>query len=447
IVSGILVWLLLLDFKLGLISVGILPLLIAASVYFSRRLKIAYRDARNKLSALNAFLAENLLGIRVINLFNRQALHSSRFDRINQWYADAQVDSIRIFAFFQPSITLASGAAIALVIWFGGKSTAEGSLQLGVLVAYFSYVLSLFQPLREIADKWNIFLSGMTSAERIFSILGWQTEVDAGLAETKAFPIADVKGKIVFENVWFAYEEGRWIFRDLSLQINLGEHIALVGHTGAGKTTLINLLLRFYEPQKGRILLDGKDIREYDRRSLRTSFGVVQQDVFLFSGSFNDNITFWDFKSGRNNNDLMNDLRRIGLDNLITTNENKLQERASNVSIGEKQVLAFARALAMQPKIWILDEATSNMDSTTEMVLLDALKKASNDRTLLMIAHRLATLKSAGRILVLHKGVLVEDGRHSDLVNSDGLYSRLYKYQVAQEVSRSRFDETARDTI
>lgn len=409
-VLGILAWLVALDLKLGLIAASVFPIMMAIGVYFSMKLKVSYREARSKLSALNAFLAENILGMKVVHLFNRQRLHLERFDRVNQWYTDAQIGTVRIFAFFQPSITLAAGLSMALVIWFGGSAALQGSIQVGVLVAYFSYVLSLFQPVRELADKWNVFLSGMASAERIYSVLDWATELTREEAGAPAERIEGLRGHIVFENVWFAYEGEHWVLKDFSFEILPGQRVGVVGHTGAGKTTLISLLMRFYEPQRGRILIDGRDIREYDKRSLRASVGIVQQDVFVFSGTFEENVTFWGAEGGR-----------------------RIEERGSNLSMGEKQLLAFSRAKATQPRIWILDEATANMDSETEAGLQASLDEASSGRTTILIAHRLATVRFADRIAVLHKGVLVEQGRHEELVSLDGLYARLYRYQQAQD--------------
>jgi ATP-binding cassette subfamily B protein len=428
-VVGILVWLLLLDLHLGLVSLSILPFLLLVTTIFSNRLKVAYRNARSRLSALNAFLAENLSGMKIVQLFNRQQLHMERFDRFNHWYADAQTATVRVFAFFQPTITISAGISIALMMWFGGKEAYQGNLKLGVLVAYFSYVLSLFQPIREIADKWNTFLSGMTSAERVFSILDWPVEDKEINIHLPAVPIVDLTGHIVFENVWFAYVAEDWVLRDFSLEIKPGENIGIVGHTGAGKSTLIGLLMRFYEPQKGRILLDGKDIRELDRRSLRSSVGLVQQDVFLFSGTFRENITFWKETDSAK---LQSVLSELGFKRDW---DSVLQERGSNLSMGERQVIAFARAMLTQPKIWILDEATAHMDSQTEERLQQALSRASARQTRILIAHRLATVKSADRIVVLSKGSLAECGHHQALVEQNGLYARLFRYQQIQETA------------
>jgi ATP-binding cassette subfamily B protein len=435
-VAGILIWLIVLDLKLGLIVAATFPPLVWASVHFSGRLKVAYREARSKLSALNAFLAENLMGMKVVQLFNRQQLHLARFDRVNQWYADAQVSTVRIFAMFQPTITWCSGIAMALVIWYGAKATLHQELKLGVLVAFFSYVLSIFQPMREIADKWNVFLSGITSAERIFSILTWKLEEDIYPTLGEAKQMLPIQGHIEFKNVWFAYEGEHWVLRDFSFEMRLGSRIGVVGHTGAGKTTLISLLLRFYEPQKGQILLDGRDLRTYDRQTLRRAIGIVQQDVFLFSGSVVDNVTFWG-TSGPSESDARALFDTMGLSgNPIATR--RIEERASNLSMGERQILSFARAFASDPRIWILDEATANMDSGTEALLQRSLEAAARGKTTILIAHRLATVRTADQIVVLHKGALIEQGNHLDLMARNGLYARLYRYQsVAQKRSET----------
>jgi len=426
-VIGILIWILTLNLHLGLIALSVFPFLVGASVYFSSRLKIAYREARTQLSALNAFLSENFSGMKVVHLFNRQACHLSRFDQLNSGYAQAQMGSVRVFAFFQPTITVGAGVSIALIIWLGGKEALGGGVKLGILVSYFSYILALFQPIREIADKWNTFLSGMIAAERVFSVLDWPAEVEKENGALPVVPLVGLKGHIVFEGVWFAYEGENWALRNFSLDILPGQTVGIVGHTGAGKSTLISLLMRYYEPQRGRILLDGKDLRDYDKRSLRASLGVVQQEVFLFSGTFEQNVTFWNPIDPEK---LEFILASVGLKRKAAE---VLRERGSNLSKGERQVVAFARVLLNQPKIWILDEATSSTDSHTEAQLQRALDLASAHCTRILIAHRLATVQSADRIVVLHQGTGVEYGNHESLVQQNGLYARLFRYQQSQE--------------
>ncbi len=418
-VAGVLIMLVVLSPQLGLITVSVFPLMAAATVHFSRQLARSYREARSRLSAFNAYLAENLMGMRVVHLFSRQKVHLQRLSRLNQRYADAQMSTIRTYAFLQPTITTAAGVSMALLLWFGGNDALAGRIQLGVLISFFAYTLALFRPLREIADKWNIFLSGLAAAERIFSVLDWPTEEDS--TEAQATPYPDLKGHIIFDNVWFAYDDERWVLRNLSFEIPAGTRLGIVGHTGSGKTTLISLLMRFYEPQKGRILLDGKDLREYDRRRLRASLGLVQQDVFLFSGSVAENISLF---SGKSDTASTTVLEKLGL-----SDGKLLSERGGNLSMGERQLVAFARAHESRPRIWILDEPTSSIDSESELRLERVLNAEAIGKTVIMIAHRLATTRACGQIIVLNKGQLVEAGGHAGLMSRNGLYARLFRYQ------------------
>jgi ATP-binding cassette, subfamily B, multidrug efflux pump len=418
-VVGIIIWLFWLEPRIAAVSLTIFPFLIAASVYFSGRLRVAYREARARLSAFNASLAENLMGIRVVQLFGREGRQMQKLSAINESYAQAQIGSVKVFAFFQPSITWATGISMALLISYGGRKallpSAEGGIAPGVLVAFFAYVMTLFQPIREIADKWNLFLSGMASAERIFSILEWPVEME----EFKEVPPSSgtLKGEIRFENVWFAYEGENWVLRDFSLVIRPGMRVGVVGHTGAGKSTLISLLLRFYEPQRGCIRVDGRDLRDWDRRELRSRIGMIQQDVFLFSGSVEENISLFRPELSR------------GETSHGEWERGELYERGVNLSMGERQRIAFLRARASDPDLWILDEATSNVDSGTEATIARELQDSAAGKTQLLVAHRLATVRECDLIVVLHQGELVESGIHEELVRAGGTYSRLVALQ------------------
>ncbi|MFN7685006.1 MAG: ABC transporter ATP-binding protein [Oligoflexia bacterium] len=408
-VVGIMIWLFLLDFRVAVAALAVFPILMLASVRFSARLRVAYRDARSKLSAFNASLAENIMGIRVVQLFGREKRQLAQLAAINESYAQAQIGSVKVFALFQPAITLATGISMAAVISYGGHQ----GLAPGILVAFFAYVMTLFQPIREIADKWNLFLSGMASAERIFSILDWKVEVPdlKPLAHRADSGLGALRGEIQFENVWFAYEGTNWVLRDFSLHIRPGMKVGVVGHTGAGKSTLISLLLRFYEPQRGRILIDGIDLKDWDRRELRSRIGMIQQDVFLFSGTIAENVTL--FKPGATGEG----------------GERELYERGVNLSMGERQRIAFQRAKAAKPDLWILDEATSNVDSQTEAELARELTESSKGQTRLWVAHRLATVQDCDWIVVLHQGQCVESGKHDELVRLGGVYSKLVQLQ------------------
>lgn len=437
-IFGSIIWIFSLNWRLALVSVAVLPILVFFSIRFSRKLVTAYRESRMKISALNAFLAENILGMKIVHLFNRISLHNERFRVVNESYAESQVASIKVYAYFQPLITWCSGTGVALVLAFGGAmalgagSTIEGGffsarMTPGELVTFLSFLLALFQPVREVVDKWTTFLSGMTSAERVYSLLDWKTEISTSESTESLAVIPAIRGHIRFENVWFAYEGENWILRDFNLEIFPGQKVGVVGHTGAGKTTLISLLLRFYEPQKGKIFIDGREIRDFPKRSLRSRIGIIQQDVFLFSGRIEENIGLWNGRESLSEK-TASVLKSMGFNKDLSL---LLDERGSNLSMGERQILSFARVLEKEPDLWILDEATSNVDSGTEVQIGEALDRATKGKTLLMIAHRLSTIRKSDLILVLHKGQLVESGTHEVLLRSEGYYSKLYRYQEA----------------
>lgn len=429
-ILGTFVWLFALNWKLALVSTAVFPILVFFSIRFSRKLIEYYRLSRMELSALNAFLAENILGMRIVHLFNRIERHLLRFKEVSDRYTHYQISSVSVYAYFQPLITWCSGAGVALALAYGGGMALEGKLTTGELIAFTSYLLALFQPVREVVDRWTIFLSGLTSAERIYSILDWEIEMPIEEAhQSISSDRIGFKGVIQFENVWFAYNSENWVLKNFSLEIKAGEKIGIVGHTGAGKSTLIGLLLRFYEPQKGRILIDGVDLKDIPKRELRSKIGLIQQDVFVFSGRVEENLTLW--KSSESiRPETKSALQSLEFPYAL---DKELDERGSNLSMGEKQILAFARALESNPDIWILDEATSNVDSETEDRLGKALEGATSNKTLLMIAHRLATIRRSDRIVVLHKGELAEVGNHEELLKKAGYYARLYRYQAALE--------------
>lgn len=425
-IAGILIWLLNLDWRLGLWAGGVFPIVALSALHFGKLLSRAYRDARAKLSRFNAALAESLQGMRVVQLFGREAAQSERLGRINAEYTESQTGAVRIYAVFQPTITIAAAASTGLVLYHGGLDVSSGRISVGTLVTVFAYVLSLFQPLRELAEKWNVFLSGMASAERVYSILSWPTEPRVDAAAERPFTL---RGDLVFENVWFAYNEPEWVLRDLSFRVRAGERVGIVGHTGAGKSSLLALLMRFYEPQRGRILLDGRDLREYDRRELRRAIGLVPQEPFLFRGTTQENLTLFG-TSRRPFAEIEAEFPELtaaaGFPQAATA------ERGSNLSVGQRQILAFARTWARAPSLWILDEATANVDSHTERRLQALLDRSARGQTTLVVAHRLATLRGADRILVLHHGALVEEGSHRELVARDGVYAKLDAYHRAQ---------------
>lgn len=422
-VLGTLIWLFVLSPKLALLAVSILPALFFLSAIFSRSLKKAYHHTREHLSVLNSFLAENISGMKVVQLFSRQKKQLERFYQLNERYAEVQTSSVRVFAYFQPSITLATGFAISMVIGVGGRHVIEGILPIGILVTFFSYLLGLFQPIRELADRWNVFLSGLTAADRIFDLLDTPTERECDEAQDSMNQLQPVRGHIVFEDVSFSYDDKNWILQNFSLEILPGQRVGIVGHTGAGKSTLIQLLLRFYDPQKGRILLDGVDIRTLKKKDLRASLGFVQQDIFLFSGTLGENLTLGSETKLERLHQWCEALE-LGLE--LTK---KVEERGVNLSAGEKQKIALVQVMLREPKIWILDEATAHLDAESERVFHQALEWSAKNCTQIMIAHRLETVRWADRIIVLNQGRIVELGTHSELMHQNGLYSKLIQLQ------------------
>jgi ATP-binding cassette subfamily B multidrug efflux pump len=428
---------LIMDWQLALVTLLVMPFVIATAIVFRARIRDAYRDIRVRLARINAFLQEHISGVAVVQLFGREQAASERFHEVNRHYLAAHLRSITYYALFFPIIEILTAIALALIITWGGSAILSGSISVGTVAAFLQFARRFFRPIQDLAEKYNMLQGAMASSERIFTLL------DTPPADTDTAPVRlpePGQGTIEFRNVWFAYqrrteasgdENWDWVLRDVSFHVHAGERVAIVGHTGAGKTSLISLLLRFYEPQRGEILFDGVPIRDVPVQQLRARIGLVLQDVFLFSRSIAYNV-----RLGRDDIDderIVEAARRVGaeayIQRLPAQYDEQLGERGTSLSTGERQLLSFARALAFDPQILILDEATSSVDSALEQRIEEALLALMRGRTSLIIAHRLSTVQSTDRIIVLHHGVLREQGTHDALLRAGGLYARLYELQ------------------
>lgn len=417
-----------LDVRLALVTFSVLPALIYATMLFRRKVRQAYRQIRVRIARINAFLQENIGGMEVVQLFGREKKNAQRFNEINRSHTEAQLRTVFYYAIFFPAVELIAAVATALIIWYGGLRVTQHTLTIGVLVAFIQYVGRFFWPMRNLAEKYNILQAAMASSERIFDLLDTEEEIRTPPSPRR---LDQVNGHIEFRHVWFAYNAEEDVLKDVSFEVQPGESMAIVGATGSGKTTLINLLCRFYDVQRGGILLDDIDIRELDKYELRRRIGVVQQDVFLFAGTISDNIHLGskDISPER--------VREVAayvnadhfIDRLPNGYDEKVQERGLTLSTGQRQLLSFARALAFQPDILVLDEATSSVDTETEMLIQDAIAKLMQGRTSIIIAHRLSTIQHADRIVVLHKGTVREIGTHQELLHKGDIYYRLYQLQ------------------
>ncbi len=427
---GIVIILLWINLRLALITFVVVPLVVILTSYFRIRARDIYRLVRRKLARLNATLQENISGMRVIKVFANEKMSQRKFDEINRDYLSANLKEVTLMSFFRPIIEVISSLGIGLVLYYGGVRVITGDLSLGVLVAFLTYVEMFFRPIRELTESYTILQSAMASSERIFQLLDEKIKI---ISSPAAKELPEVKGKIEFQNVWFSYDEKEWVLKDVSFKIKPGEKVAFVGHTGAGKTSIISLMSRLYEIQKGKILIDGIDIREIALDSLRSKIGVVMQDVFLFSGDIKSNI--------RLNLPIEDDRIKeiaayINADKFIDRFPHKydeaIMERGVTLSTGERQLLSFARVLAFNPRILILDEATASIDAETEQYIQEGLKKLITGRTAIIIAHRLSTIKDVDRIYVLHKGEIKEIGNHQELLKKKGIYYHLYQLQAMQ---------------
>ena len=437
-----------LNWVLALVTLAVLPIMIRVTFWFRAVVRDQYRETRKQVARLNAFLQEHVTGMSIVQLFGREREEADRFSKINDDHRVAQIKTIFYFALFWPAIDLIASTALGLVIWVGGLRALGGTLTLGVLVAFIQYARQFFDPIRNLSDQYNTLQSAMAGAERIFDLL--DDDQALAVAETPK-PLARLSGRIEFDHVWFSYaapakldadadpDEIEWVLRDVSFVVEPGQTVAVVGATGAGKTTIISLLLRFYDIQRGSIRVDGVDIRELDLSQLRRHIGLVLQDVFLFSGSVHRNVTL-------ENDDISSETvqaasRAIGADRFIDRLPEgygqEVRERGLSLSHGQRQMLSFVRALVYDPEILVLDEATSSVDTETEEAIQTALETLMKGRTSMVIAHRLSTIKHADVILVMHRGQIREQGRHEELLALDGLYRRLYDLQYRDQEALS----------
>jgi ATP-binding cassette, subfamily B, multidrug efflux pump len=429
------------NWRLALATFAVLPFIFAVTWIFRNKVRDANRRIRTAIARINAFLQEHIGGMSVVQLFNRERKSRSEFSRLNRNYMEAYKEAILAYALFFPGVEFLGVAAIITVFWYGGLEALTGAVQIGVLIAFMQYAQRFFQPIQDLSDKFNILQSAMAASERIFKLLD---EPLPAYALVAGRPVERVRGEIEFRNVWFAYHGGAnpqeedWVLRDVSFRVEPGQTVAIVGHTGAGKTTTIQLLLRFYEIQRGQILLDGTDIRELSVQELRRQFGIVLQDPFLFTGTLESNVRLG--TEGVTRAAVERALREVGLgsflDSLPQGLDTPVSERGATFSVGQRQLVSFARALAHNPRFLILDEATSSVDTATEMMIREALDRLLTGRTAIVIAHRLSTIQHANRILVFHKGRLREQGTHQELLAQRGIYYRLYQLQYKDQEMR-----------
>ena len=427
-VFGIAGAMLFLNWKLALATITAFPLILYFSRFYRRKSRDVYRESRRIIARLNANLQESIAGIGTIQSFGQEQKIYERFQAVNTDHRNVFLRSIRYNAMFFPIVEIFSALTIGITLWYGGSLIVKQALLPGVIVAFIQYIQRIYHPIRDIAEKYNIMQAAMASSERIFNLLDTKESIKNPQV---ARPPQHLEGAVEFKDVWLSYRPGEPVLKGISFRVNPGEKIALVGATGGGKTSIISALCRFYEIERGSILVNGVDIREWNKQELRRHLGLVLQDVFLFSGNIADNITLRDQRIGKE--EMIEAARRVHIapfiEGLPGRYEEEVQERGATLSQGQRQLLSFARALAFDPRILILDEATSSVDTRTELLIQEALRELLKDRTALIIAHRLSTIKHVNRILVIHKGEIWEEGSHQELLARRGLYSCLYELQ------------------
>ncbi len=438
-IVGIFYFMFTMNWQLGLVSLSVLPLLFYATFLFRKKAREAYREVRLQIARINSFMQEHITGMMVDQIFNRERKSFDRFSSINAAHRDANIKSILYYALFYPGVDLIGAIAVGLIIWYAGANALGGGVTLGTVMAFLQFNEMFWRPIRDLSEKYNILQTAMASSERVFQLLDDRT-IPGVPASPR--PFEEIKGELEFRDVWFAYNvpsdgtlSPEWVLKGISFHIKPGETVALVGHTGAGKTSIISLLSRFYEIQRGEILIDGVNITGVKPEDLRKHIAVVLQDVFLFSGDIKNNISL-------GNEDIPIDrvkaaARVVGahrfIEQLPGQYDAEVKERGATLSVGQKQLLSFARALAYNPRILVLDEATSSVDTETEILIQRAIRKLLQGRTSIVIAHRLSTIQSADKIIVLHKGEVREMGTHQELISRDGIYRKLYQLQYKDQ--------------
>jgi len=438
---GIITAMLYVNWRLALFTFTVLPLIIITSFIFRLSVREFYRMSRTRLAKLNAYLQENISGMRIVQLFNREKKNEDEFKKLNWNYNEAMIKSVLAHSIFFPATELIASLALAIIIWFGGKGVIAYTtnqniigqpMTIGLLFLFIQYTQQFFRPINDLTEKYNIMQSAMASSERIFKLLDRKPLISN--VENPVY-VKELKDTIEFRNVSFAYNDEDWVLKDVSFEVEKGARIAIVGATGAGKTSIINLLCRFYDIQKGDILIDGVNIKQIDVKRLRSLIGLVLQDVFIFSGTIKDNIRLGD--KSITDDEIIKVARYVNADTFIEKlpkkYEAKVEERGATLSVGQKQLLSFARALAFNPQILILDEATSNIDTETELLIQDALEKLMKDRTSIVIAHRLSTIQHSDKIIVIHKGTIREIGTHQELLKLNGIYKKLFDLQYKNQ--------------
>ena len=428
---GIIVFLLYYNVKLALITFSVVPILFFSAFLFKIKVRKSFREVRIRIARINSFLQESITGMKIIQIFNREEKNFGKFDSLNKNHLDAYLQTIFYYALFYPAVEIISSLAIALIVWYGGINVLKNALSLGSLIAFITYAQRFYQPIRDLSEKYNILQAAMAASERIFKLLDTKISIPES---PKPVKIEEMSGDIEFKNVWFAYNED-YVLKDISFKVKRGQSIAFVGATGAGKSTIINLLARFYDPDRGAVFIDGINIKNMSKKALRENIAVVLQDVFLFSGDIKYNISLGD------NNISFEKIRKAAVEVNIEKFISRLpdgysediRERGSILSFGQRQLLAFARALVYNPQILVLDEATSNVDTETEILIQNAVKKLMNGRTSIIIAHRLSTIQNADKIIVIHKGGIREVGTHQQLLAKRGIYYKLYLLQYKDQ--------------